>query len=176
MDITDAEIGVDIPEISQLAFVVDDLDAAMERYRRMFGLEPWDVYYLGPPEHEEGRYHGEKADPSFEIGYAHRGNLEIELIEPVDGRSVHRDFLAESGGGVHHVGCFEFEEPYAVAASLEDAGIPLVQEGKWYDTHYMYFDTVDVLGGLYFEILAGGKVDPGPTYTFPPESDGADRP
>jgi len=161
------EVGIDIPEISQIAFVVRDLDTAMERYRRILGLEPWEVYYIGPPEHEAGHYYDESANPSFRIGYAYRGDLEIELIEPVDGPSIHRDFLDEDGEGVHHVGCFAFEYPYAVAEKFEDAGIPRVQDGKWYDTHYMYFDTSDLLDGLYFEILAGGEVDPGPTSVYP---------
>lgn len=161
------EIDIDIPEISQIAFVVRDLDTAMERYRRVLGLEPWEVYDIGPPEHEQGHYYDESANPSFEIGYADRGDLEIELIEPVAGPSIHRDFLDDHEEGVHHVGCFEFDDPYAVAANFENAGISMVQDGKWYDTHYMYFDTSELLDGLYFEILAGGQVDPGPTYVYP---------
>lgn len=161
------EVGIDIPEISQLAFVVDDLEAAMERQRRVLGVEPWEVYYIGPPEHEEGHYYDEAANPAFEIGYAYRGDLEIELIEPLEGPSIHRDFLDAGGGGVHHVGCFAFDDPYAVADAFADAGIEMVQDGQWYDTHYMYFDTADLLDGLYFEILAGGEVDPGPEYVYP---------
>lgn len=95
------------------------------------------------------------------------GDLEIELIEPLEGPSVHRDFLAEHGEGVHHVACFEFDDPYAVAEAFAEAGVPIVQEGTWYDTHYMYFDTAAHMDELCFETLAGGDVDPGPKYVYP---------
>lgn len=161
------EVDVAVPEISQLAFVVPDLETAMKRYHRVLGIEPWDVYRIGPPEHEDGHYYGTSANPSFEIGYADRGDLELELIEPLDGPSIHRDFLERHGPGVHHVACFALDDPYAAAESFEEAGLPMVQDGTWYDTHYMYFDTRDVLDGLYFEVLAGGEVDPGPTAVYP---------
>lgn len=167
MDIDVPDIGIEIPEISQIAFVVEDLDEAMERYRRILGIEPWEVYYIGPPEHEEGYYCGEPTTPAFDIGYAECDDLEIEIIEPLKGQSVHRDFLDEHGEGIHHIACFEFDDPYEVAKRITDAGIPIVQEGKWYDTHYIYFDTTEIMDGLYFETLAGGDVDPGPKYVYP---------
>ncbi len=161
------EIDIDLPEVSQLAFVVDDLEEAMERYRRILGIEPWKVYYIGPPEHEEGYYYDEAINPAFDIGYAYRGDLEIELIEPLEGPSIHEDFLADHGERVHHVGCFEFDDPYVVREKFENGGISMIQDGKWHDTHYMYFDTPEILDGLYFEILPGGDVDPGPKYIYP---------
>jgi methylmalonyl-CoA/ethylmalonyl-CoA epimerase len=167
MDVDIPDIGIDIPEVSQIAFVVADLDAAMERYRAILGVEPWEVYRIGPPEQTEGSYYGESANPSFSIGYAYRGDLEIEIIEPVDGHSVHRDFLNRDEEGIHHIACFDFEDPYKVADAFEDAGLPIVQSGHWHDTHYIYFDTTAVLDGLYFETLAGGDIDPGPEYVFP---------
>jgi len=48
MDIPD--VGIEIPEISQVAIVVEDLEDAMERYRLILGIEPWEVYYIGPPD------------------------------------------------------------------------------------------------------------------------------
>lgn len=162
------EGGIDVPEISQVALVVEDLEDAMERYRRILGIEPWEVYYVGPPEQEVAHYYGESTDASFEIGYAYVNDLELEIIEPLEGQSVHRDFLEERGEGIHHVACFEFDDAYEVAEAFEEAGIPIVQSGQWHDTHYMYFDTRDLLNGVYFETLAGGEYDPGPDYVYPP--------
>jgi catechol 2,3-dioxygenase-like lactoylglutathione lyase family enzyme len=167
MEISD--VGVEIPEISQVALVVEDVDDAMERYRRILGIEPWEVYHIGPPDQEEGTYYGEPANPSFDIGYAYKDGMEIEIIEPLEGPSVHIDYLEEHGEGIHHIACFDFEDTYEVAEKFEDAGIPIVQSGHWHDTHYMYFDTKDIMNGVYFETLAGGDYDPGPEYVYPEE-------
>ncbi|WP_280537737.1 VOC family protein [Halopenitus sp. POP-27] len=169
MDVPD--VGIDVPEISQVALVVEDLEDAMERYRRILGIEPWEVYYIGPPEQEEATYYGEPTEAAFEIGYAYLGDLEIEIIEPLEGDSVHRDFLEEHGEGIHHLACFAFDDVIDVVESFENAGIPVVQSGKWHDTHYIYFDTRDRLNGVYFETLAGGEYDPGPKYVYPPDSE-----
>ena len=165
MDVPD--VGIDIPEISQIALVVEDLEDSMKRYRRILGVEPWEVYRIGPPEQEAAYYYGEPTDASFEIGYAYVNDLEVEIIEPIEGQSIHRDFLDEHGEGIHHIACFEFDDTYEIADAFEQAGIPIVQSGTWHDTHYMYFDTSDLMNGVYFETLAGGEYDPGPDYVYP---------
>ena len=48
MDVPD--VGIEILEISRVAIVVKDLEDAMERYRLILGIEPWEVYYIGPPD------------------------------------------------------------------------------------------------------------------------------
>ena len=40
------DVGIEIPEISQVAIVVEDLEDAMERYRLILGVEPWEVCYI----------------------------------------------------------------------------------------------------------------------------------
>lgn len=166
------DVGIEIPEISQVALVVEDLNDAMERYRRLLGIEPWEVYYVGPPDQDVAHYYGQPTDASFEIGYAYLNDLELELIEPLEGESIHRDFLEDRGEGIHHIACFEFDDAYEVADAFEDAGVPIVQSGRWHDTHYMYFDTKAIMNGVYFETLAGGAYDPGPDYRYPPATDG----
>jgi catechol 2,3-dioxygenase-like lactoylglutathione lyase family enzyme len=165
------DIGIEIPEISQVALVVEDLREAIEQYRFVLGVEPWDVYYIGPPEQQDAYYYGEHTDAAFGIGYADVGGLELEIIEPLGGESIHRDFLEERGEGIHHVACFAFDDPYEVAAAFDDADVPIVQSGWWHDTHYMYFDTRNIMNGVYFETLAGGEYDPGPEYRYPPQAD-----
>ena len=161
------DVDIDIPEISQIALVVEDLEEAMDRYRLVLGLEPWEVYRVGPPEQETGTYYGQSANQSFDIGDFYRGDLEIEIIEPIDGPSVHRDFLEEGGEGIHHVTRFDFDDPYEIADAFEDAGVPMVRSGRRYDTHYVYVDTTEILDGIYFETLAEGDVDPGSEHTYP---------
>ena len=111
-------------------------------------------------------------DAAFEVGYAEVNGFELEIIEPFEGESVHRDVLEEHGEGIYHVACFAFDDPYEITDAFEDAGISIVQSGQWHDTHYMYFDTRDIMNGVYLETLAGGEYDPGSDYRCPQETDG----
>lgn len=167
MDIAVPDVAIDAPAISQIAWVVVDLDEAMERYRRVLGFGPWDVYHVEPPENRNVTYRGEPAESAFKIGYTSLGDLEVEFIEPTGGESVHRDFLDEHGEGIHHVACFEFDDVSAVIDAFDDADVPIVQRGQWHDRDYVYFDTTDLLDGLYFETLIGGEEDLEPSYVFP---------
>lgn len=168
MDLSIPDVAIDAPAISQIAWVVDDLDEAMERYRRVLGFGPWDVHHVEPPENKQTTYYGEPATCSFAIGYATLGDLEIEFIEPTGGQSVHQDFLDEHGAGIHHLACFAFEDVEAVIDAFDDAAVPIVQRGQWHDREYLYFDTTDLLDGLYFETLIGGDADLEPSYVYPP--------
>ncbi|WP_435349152.1 VOC family protein [Haloarchaeobius sp. HRN-SO-5] len=167
MDLAVPELAIEAPAISQIAWVVADLDEAMERYRRVLGFGPWEVHHVEPPEHRDMFYDGEKTECSFAIGYTSIGDLEVEFIEPTSGKSVHQDFLDEHGEGIHHIACFEFEDTPAVMDAFDGAGIPIVQRGQWHDRDYIYFDTTDHLDGLYFETLMGGEEDLEPSYVYP---------
>jgi methylmalonyl-CoA/ethylmalonyl-CoA epimerase len=50
------------PEITQVAIVVRDLEAAMEAYHRLLGWGPWQVYDFRPPLYGDLKHHGEPAD------------------------------------------------------------------------------------------------------------------
>lgn len=167
MDVEIPDVGTEIPSVSQIAWVVNDVEAAMERYHRMLGFGPWEVHRIEPPEHREMSYRGEETECAFEIGYTSLGDVEIEFVEPLSGESVHQDFLESHGEGIHHIACFDFNDVPAVVDAFESAGIPVVQDGKWHDRHYLYFDTRDYLDGLYFETLTGGEFEPEPAYTYP---------
>jgi hypothetical protein len=42
-------VGVEIPEITQIGFVVEDLEDGMDRFGSLLGIGPWDVYRFEPP-------------------------------------------------------------------------------------------------------------------------------
>lgn len=170
MDVEIPEVGIEVPSVSQVAWVVEDLEDAIERYSKTLGIGPWEVHYIEPPEHREMSYRGRETECAFAVGYATIDDIEIEFVEPLDGDSIHQDFLDEHGEGIHHLACFEFEEVSEVVNAFENAGIPVVQDGKWHDRHYMYFDTQEMLDGMYFETLTGGEFEPEPAETYLPET------
>lgn len=94
--------------VNHVALAVPDLDAAAERYRRLFGAavsEP-----LSLPEH------------GVRVAFLDLGNTTVELLEPLGEASPLAAFLQRNpAGGMHHI-C------YAVA-DIRAARDRLVAEG-----------------------------------------------
>ena len=102
--------------IDQVGFVVPDLDAACARYEGLFG--PWQraespltgVLYRGVP-----------TDVHLRLAFGHAGDLEMEFISVVSGRSPHSEFLAAGREGIHHVR-YPVADLAATLAVLEPEG------------------------------------------------------
>jgi hypothetical protein len=58
------------------------------------------------------------------------GGVQLELVQPVEGPSVYRDWLEEHGEGLHHLNFLVDDVDQAVAA-LAKQGFPSMQGGKF---------------------------------------------
>ncbi len=109
---------------SKVSYVVRDIDATAQWFRRALGVEFFSVRTckLGGPDYP--LIVGD-SPAAGEIGIKHalarageRAELEIELIQPEGGDSVFSRFLERTGGGLHHV-AFEVDDFDAAAQTLE---------------------------------------------------------
>ncbi len=91
--------------IFQIGLVVRDMDKAIQRFTAL-GVGPFKPRILSPDAKETFR--GKPFFPSqrVKIEVAQVGNLELELIQPIDGASPHQEFLDEKGEGIQHLGIF----------------------------------------------------------------------
>ena len=92
---------------------VDDLDAALSTYERLFGAE---VEHRATVEEQ-----GVRA-ASLRIG-----DGRVELLEPLGADTPVGRFLAKRGPGMHHV-AFEVSDLRATLAELAGAGADLIDE------------------------------------------------
>jgi methylmalonyl-CoA/ethylmalonyl-CoA epimerase len=97
--------------IHHLGVAVDDLDAAVTTYGRLFGAE---VEHLATVEDQ-----GVRA-ASLKIG-----DGRVELLEPLDQDTPVGRFLASRGPGMHHV-AYEVGDLDATLAELARAGADLI--------------------------------------------------
>jgi hypothetical protein len=161
------EIGTEIPEISQVAFVVEDIADGMDRFGDILGIGPWNVYEFEPPRLTERTFRGDDHEYSMTLALADLAGTMIELIEPKQGTSIYTEHLEEHGEGLHHVACFAFEDTEAVVREFEEAGMGVLQSGRFVDTPYWYFDTAEELNGVIFETAANTDALPDPDRTYP---------
>ncbi|MGV0627576.1 VOC family protein [Mycolicibacter minnesotensis] len=115
----------------QIAWVTDDLDATESTLTALMGVRKWirmPGVHFAP---DTCSYLGEPADFVADISLSYLGDMQLELIAPVRGRSLYDDFLRTRGPGLHHV-CIEAEDPERFEAMLSDAaaqGTEVVAQG-----------------------------------------------
>jgi hypothetical protein len=135
--------GQELGAISQLAYVVEDIDASIARHIDVFGLGPWFTRpRFQPP---AGRYRGQPTSPMFSLARAFSGHTMIELIQQHDDSpSVYN----ERGPGFHHYGIVTatFDEDVARYAELgyEEAFADVLPSGS----RVIYVDATRDLPGM----------------------------
>jgi catechol 2,3-dioxygenase-like lactoylglutathione lyase family enzyme len=142
----------------QIAFVVRDLERAAREFDRL-SAGPWRGWVLGPQ--GEGReYRGVALEWTLRLALNSR-SPQYELIEPLDGPSIHADWLAERGEGFHHV-AYAVESVAAVTAEMEAAGHPAIARihsfGASGDGAAVYYDTAEALGFLVEAVEPPGQM------------------
>jgi Glyoxalase/Bleomycin resistance protein/Dioxygenase superfamily len=109
--------GQKIGQIMQMAYIVEDIHAAIDWWVRDARTGPWFLLdsFIG----EDHVYRGAKSTADVKIAMAFAGHMQIELIQPKDGNpSVYRETAQARGYGFHHVG---------IACADVDAEIPLYE-------------------------------------------------
>lgn len=138
----------------QIGVVVRDLEAAIEFYEGI-GIGP---FVEGPSGHALDRKIYGEPEPDAEIHgrIAPMGGIEFELLQPVRGKSIQAEFLAEHGEGVVHL-CAHTDDLARDVALLEARGVPVISSGEFDDGGcFAYFDTRRI-GGLVLELFQPGE-------------------
>jgi methylmalonyl-CoA/ethylmalonyl-CoA epimerase len=140
--------------IGQVGIVVHDLDDALARYSRLWGIGPWNCWTMGPAIVTERGFGSGPGEYEMRVALCGEGP-QVELVEPVRGPNVYDRWLAERGEGMHHVG-IHVESIDASMDSMAAAGYEPLQWGKGYgaegDGGFAYYDLLAELG-LYLELI-----------------------
>ncbi len=116
--------------INQVAIVVKDLESAVRNYWNIFGIGPWTIFNWEAPLVYDRTYHGKPATAREKIALAQAGNVQLELLQPVEGPSIYADWIAEHGEGLHHIN-FLVDDVDEVSRVLAAEGFPSLQSGKY---------------------------------------------
>lgn len=87
---------VDLGDMLQVGIAVNDIDSVVEGWSKNFGLTNW----------EEREFTGVQDDGSpwkNRILKTKIGAMELEFMQPVEGRRTQAEFLDKHGDGIHHI-------------------------------------------------------------------------
>jgi methylmalonyl-CoA/ethylmalonyl-CoA epimerase len=154
--------------IAQIGLVVRSVEATAKRCWEEFGIGPWSFYRFDPSNVEQMTIRGKRVDHGMRIASAMIGDIEWEIIEPLDDRSVYAEHLRTHGEGLHHI-LFDVDDYSSAKARLSGMGFQEMVGGKWNGYPYSYFDTQRSLACL-TEIWSPpppGQPLPQPESTYP---------
>jgi hypothetical protein len=154
-------------ETLQISVVVRDLEAAMETYVRDYGIGPWDIYEFNPDTVSGMHEGGQPVERSWRLALAQVGQVQWELVQPLDDDSVYAQFLATNGPGVHHVG-MGVRSYEGTISELAERGHDVLLGGAYNGINFAYLSTDRDLGVI-TEIFSGAPgEDQKPDAVYPP--------
>jgi methylmalonyl-CoA/ethylmalonyl-CoA epimerase len=103
----------EVTKINHVAIVVGDIDAAMNFWQNALGLQL---------DHVE-----DVPSQKSTVAFMPVGDSEVELVKPTSDDSGVAKFLAERGGGMHHL-CFEVDDITGMLEQLKEKGVRLINE------------------------------------------------
>jgi len=102
----------------------------------------------------------------MKLALAPVGSMKLELIQPLEGESIYKEFLEEKGEGVHHIASYEVDDLDRALAGFKELGIKVLQSGTWSGASFAYLDTEELLGTIVELVKRVGEY-PEPDYTYP---------
>lgn len=133
-----------IKEIAQICIIVPDIEVATRNFWEKFGVGPWHIYTYGRPLVRRMTRHGKPTEYKMKVALSYIGSMRIELIEPMEGDTVYKEFVEKHGYGIHHLGVLTDNMQESIADAGE-AGIAMTMDGAGFgpddDGHYAYLET-----------------------------------
>ena len=137
-----------LPQQLHIGVVVKDMDRTIQLLSSTFGIGPWDIKERRYP---EAQVVVGKGPLSYRGAFGGLGPIELELIEVLEGSTIHADFLHARGEGIHHIG-FRVKDLENTVTTLQQQGIDVLQSAFREGSRYVYMDPTE-LGGIMFEFV-----------------------
>jgi catechol 2,3-dioxygenase-like lactoylglutathione lyase family enzyme len=148
--IADVATRFDLGPIDQVSFAINDLDAALPRYTALFGDFVVRTVRLTP---DRVRYRGRPMSATLALGFARSGDVEIELVQVLEGDAPSLEHLRDHGEGLHHVR-FRVADIEERKRALVDAGYGIVVEGTTErGSSFAYLEAAASLGHTVIELI-----------------------
>ena len=102
-----------LKKINHVAVVVADVDEALKFWRDALGIE---LHHIEDVPSQKAQ-----------VAFLPVGESEVELVKPTADDTGAAKFLAERGGGIHHL-CFEVDDIAEMLVDLKTKGVRLINE------------------------------------------------
>ena len=136
----------------QIAYMVDNIDDAMNHWHEEYGVGPFVVTRNAVPL-SNAYYRGEKAQTTrLNIAFAYVGEMQLELIELIgDTPGLYKEALDRQRYGVHHYAALVDDFPKAYNWALDNGFDTVIDAGMDGLARMSYMEEPD--SGLILEVI-----------------------
>ena len=142
-----------------MAVVVRDMDKAVEYYKSL-GIATFEPEFMLDSSTYRGyEVYGKKSDnlDKTRMMFVQIGSFQLELVEPIEGEPIYKDFLKDHGEGTHHI-AYSVDDLDKETAELTEKGIPVITRVDLASGGaFAYFDFREGGGNLLIELIQSAK-------------------
>ena len=133
-----------------MAVVVRDMDKAVEYYESLGIATFLPEFMLDSSTYTDYKVYGKTPDSidKTRMRFVQIGSFQLELVQPLEGEPIYKEFLKSKGEGVHHV-AYIVDDLEGETAKLAKKGISIITR--------VYRDSTGA-GFAYFDIRKVGNV------------------
>ena len=102
-----------------IGIVVRDLEAVQGLYQRVLGIDHWQMREVATARMP---WDAHSTDGRLKVAFGRAAGLTFELLQPLEGRTPHMDFLEKHGDGVQHIGFWTPDVRAAVERAVKEGG------------------------------------------------------
>jgi methylmalonyl-CoA/ethylmalonyl-CoA epimerase len=133
---------------AQIGWVVKDITVTARFFKDTMGISNFSKVETSRAKEYEGTYYGKPSNAENLVAMAYAGGIFIELIQPISGNSIFKDYLDKNpAGGVQH---FAYSIPVAkldkVITEFADKGFPVISRFDTPWAEIVFFDTYKEIG------------------------------
>jgi len=139
---------------TQIAWVVQDVEKSKAFFQDMLGVTNFSPTVTTRLKDYDGTYYGEPSDAENFVTMTYSGGTFIELIQPISGKSIFKDYIDDNPtGGVQHIA---YGTPISnldkVILEFENKGYNVVSSFDTPIAKIVFFDTREEIG-IFTEIM-----------------------
>ncbi len=157
---------VKVKAVTGVGLVVKDVQKTVENYWNILGIGPWDIYPWESPLVYERRHHGRRAWAREKLALAQVGEVQLGLMEPIEGDSIYQDWLMEHGEGLHHLSFLvdSADDVDRTAEILANEGFPSLQSGRFRDNGAFNYIDIKPVHVVWEPVCLGDGIRTEPTH------------
>lgn len=145
--------------IANVGIVIHDVRKAAKKFEELLGIGPWKFHEVQISNGIIRKQPIGHNNVSVMIATATHEGLQFELIQPVNGPSIHREFLEKHGNGIHHLSLRRIKQDDTQTHDidlklLKEEGIGVEMQGIIFGgtSMFTYLSSQEQLSGIIFEM------------------------
>ena len=89
--------------VVQVGIIVRDIETKARAWSEILGLPMPNIIITDTIDKTQAKYNSEPTRARAKLAFFHMGQLDVELIEPIDAPSTWKDQLDQHGDSLHHI-------------------------------------------------------------------------